>query len=96
MVQEGEVMIFGPQITSSRFTNTKEQEDTEVVFYPQWNYNSYGQCNPLFPLRVTNAVFYRWLSENVKGCKKSHAARRLQTEYLSEEALEWEVLKEVI
>lgn len=34
VVQEGEVMIFGPQITSSRFTNTKEQEDTEVVTLP--------------------------------------------------------------
>lgn len=48
VVQEGEeVMIFGPEITSSRFTNTKEQEDTEVLFYPQRNYNSYDQCNPL-------------------------------------------------
>ena len=96
-VQEGEeVMIFAPQITFSRFTNTKEQEGTEVLFHSQWNYNSYDQCNPLFPLSIINAVFCRWLSQNVKGCEKSHAARQLLTEYLSEEAREWELLKEVI
>lgn len=77
----------------SRFMNTKEQEDTEVLFHSQWNYNSYDQCNPLFPLRVTNAILCRQHSENVKGCEKSHAARQLLTEYLSE-ALEWELFKE--
>lgn len=96
-VQEGEeVIIFAPQITFSKFTNTKEQEGIEALFHPQWNKNSYDQRNPLFPLKVTNAIFCRWLSENVKGCEKSHAARQLLTEYMSEEALEWELLKEVI
>lgn len=76
-----------------RFTNTKEQEGTKVLFHLQWNYNSHDQCNPLFPLRVTNAILCRRHSENVKGCEKSHAARQLLTEYLSE-ALEWELFKE--
>ena len=76
--------------------NMKEQEGTEVLFHPKWNHNSYDQRDTLFPLRVKNAIFCRWLSENVKGCEKTLAARQLLTEYVSEEALEWELLKEVI
>lgn len=82
---------FVLQINFSGFMNTKEQEDAEVLFKAQWNYNSYDLCNPVFPLPVTNAIFCRWLSENVRECEKSHVARQLLTEYLSE-ALEWELL----
>jgi len=34
-LQGEEVIIFAPQITSSRFMNMKEQEGTEVLFHPK-------------------------------------------------------------
>lgn len=55
---QGEMMAFAPQVNFSRYTNTPEQ-GIEVLFYPQSKPGSYVQCNSLFPLKVTNAIFCR-------------------------------------